>query len=86
MIGVSTDTQATNDRFKASLELPFEVVGDPRGRIAAGYGVRWPLVGLARRVTFVIGTDRRVTDVFKSELSPEAHVSHVCGLLARPEA
>ena len=33
VVGVSQDSQATNDRFRASLGLPFPLVGDPTGTI-----------------------------------------------------
>jgi peroxiredoxin len=57
-------------------------VGDPEGRILRAYEVRWPVLGLARRVTYVIGRDRRVRDAFHSERDPEAHVERACALPA----
>lgn len=65
--------QPTAERFRASLDLPFPLVGDPRGQITRAYGVRWPLVGLARRVSFLIGRDRKVLSALHSERDVEAH-------------
>ena len=47
VIGVSSDTQETNDRFRESLGLPFRLVGDPRARSSApttcaGPSWAWP--------------------------------------------
>jgi thioredoxin-dependent peroxiredoxin len=75
VVGVSADSQQTNDRFRASLDLTYPLVGDPGGRIAAAYGVRWPLIGLARRASFLVGRDGRVRAAFRSELDAEAHVA-----------
>jgi peroxiredoxin len=81
VIGVSADRQERSDAFRESLELPYPVVGDPEGRILKAYGVRWPLIGLARRVTYVIGRDRKVKSAFHSERDVERHVSGACELV-----
>jgi thioredoxin-dependent peroxiredoxin len=75
VVGVSADSQATSDRFRASLELPYPLQGDPGGKIARAYGVRWPVVGLARRASFLVGRDRSIRSAFLSELDAEAHVA-----------
>ena len=82
MIGVSRDPQATSDRFQASLGLPFTLVGDPEERIIKAYGVRWPIVGLTQRVTYVIGRNRKVRLAFHSELDMDAHSAEACRALA----
>ena len=83
MIGVSADSQETQDRFAKSLELPFLLVGDPEGTVRGAYGVKWPLFGLARRVTFVIGKDKRVRLVHKAERDVESHVAQACQLVGK---
>ena len=85
MIGVSRDRQETSDRFRDSLKLPYPLVGDPDGTITRAYKVGWPIVGLARRVTFLVGSDLRIQMVFPSELDPTAHADRVAAFLpARP--
>jgi peroxiredoxin Q/BCP len=79
VIGVSSDTQETNDRFRDSLGLPYPLVGDPTGDILRAYDVRWPLVGIAQRVTYAIGRNRKVLLAFHSELSMKAHAAEACG-------
>lgn len=83
MIGVSADSQETQDKFAKSLELPFALVGDADGKIRSGYGVKWPLFGLARRVTFVIGKDRKIRLVHRAERDVESHVTETCSLLEK---
>jgi peroxiredoxin len=83
VVGVSTDTQDTVDRFRRELDLPFPMVGDPTQEIVRAYGVRWPLVGWARRTSFVIGPDTRVMVAYHSELKPEAHAAQACAVVAR---
>ena len=78
MIGVSADDQATSDRFRASLELPYPLVGDPQGTILRAYQVRWPVIGRARRVTYLVSRGGKVERAFASELDAEAHVAQAC--------
>lgn len=76
---MSPDAQARQDEFHASLGLPFPLVGSPE--VVRAWGVRWPVVGKSRRVSFVIGRDRRVTHRYVSELAPRAHVAEALGAL-----
>lgn len=78
VVGVSTDDQATNDRFRQSLDLPFPLVGDPGGAIVKAYDVRWPLVGFAQRVTYVIEQDGTVTMARHDELRMGRHANAAC--------
>ena len=78
MIGISEDSQETSDAFRKSLDLPYPLVGDEEGRITGAFKVRWPLVGHARRATFVVDPKRRVRMAFWSELNPDQHVAEAC--------
>lgn len=87
VVGVSADSQERADAFRASLQLPFPLVGDPEGAILRAYRVRWPLVGWARRVTFVIGRDGKVQDAHHSERAGKGHVAQACSqLVTEPPA
>ena len=83
MIGVSADKPETAASFRESLDLPYPLVGDPKGDILRAYKVRWPLVGLARRVSYLIGRDRRIESAYHSELHAKAHVAHALEEAAR---
>jgi thioredoxin-dependent peroxiredoxin len=82
---VSRDPQATSDRFRQTLELPFPLVGDTEGRILGAYKVRWPVVGLARRVTYLVDKGRKIKLALHSEFDIGSHVSETCSALARPQ-
>jgi peroxiredoxin Q/BCP len=78
VIGVSRDDQATNDRFRESLGLPYPLVGDPDGQICDGYKVSWPLIGRSKRVTYLIGRDQRVRLAFHDEFKMDEHAAQAC--------
>jgi peroxiredoxin len=62
------------------------VLGDPDGAICKAYGVKWPLIGLARRVTYLIARDRRVRLAFHDERHAEAHAGRACAVALETRA
>ena len=62
----STDTADKNRQFAESLDADYPILSDPDGAVAASYGVRMPIVGVASRWTFYIGQDGRILDIDKS--------------------
>jgi peroxiredoxin len=65
--------------------VAFPLIADPEQRIIKAYDVsRW-LLGFAKRVTYVIGRDRRILGAFHHELSAQKHLDDVCRLLQLPE-
>ena len=73
IIGVSTDEPDTQCRFADELAVQFPMVADRDQRIAKAYGVLWPLVGLARRYTFVVGPDMNIEAIFHHEFDVKQH-------------
>ncbi len=75
IIGVSTQDNPSHVAFAQKHRLPFLLVPDETGSIAKAYRV--PLVlGLARRVTFIIGRDGNVAKVFPN-VTPAGHAAEV---------
>jgi len=60
--GVSVDRSERLAEFAAKYQLPFLLLSDRGGRVAACYGslIDLGLLKLARRNTFLIGTDGRI--------------------------
>ena len=84
VVGVSVDDLEHQNKFAEECSLPFPLVADPGKEIARRYGVLGAF-GLARRVTFVLDKDLRVTDVVESFL-PGPHVQRVRESLLRDSA
>lgn len=78
MVGVSADNQETSERFRADLDLPFPLVGDPDATIISSYGVKWPILKIASRVTFIIERDGTIVAAHKSARDIDAHVRLAC--------
>jgi len=75
VLGVSTDDNASHKAFAEKHSLPFLLLPDEKGSIAAAFGVPLTL-GHAKRVTFVIGKDGKVAKVFP-EVKPKEHAQEV---------
>jgi len=54
VLGVSADGVDSHSAFAARYGLPFPILADPEGKLLRAYGVKWPLLTLAHRVTFII--------------------------------
>jgi peroxiredoxin Q/BCP len=63
ILGVSLDDAESHKKFAANHELPFSLLVDTEGSLAASYGVDTSQ-GYTPRVTFVIGPDGIVRHVF----------------------
>lgn len=73
VVGVSVDELPAQEAFAKKCALPFPLVADPSKAIARAYGVLGPS-GVARRVTFLLGTDGKVVDVVDAG-APDPHVA-----------
>jgi peroxiredoxin len=77
IVGVSTDDAPTQCRFADFMRAPFPLIADPRGEITRAYDVRWPLLNVAKRVTFVIGPSQVILATFHRELQIGKHHDEV---------
>jgi peroxiredoxin len=77
VIGVSTDSLETQCRFGESQAVQFPLVADDRRQICLSYGVSWPVISRARRVTFVVGETGIVEAVFHHEFQVSKHLDGV---------
>jgi thioredoxin-dependent peroxiredoxin len=59
LVGISTDSVQTHQRFAASLGLPFRLLSDPDQRVSKQYSSKDP-DGYNRRTVFVVGPDGKV--------------------------
>ncbi|MFK7985592.1 MAG: peroxiredoxin [Sandaracinaceae bacterium] len=83
VVGVSTDDVGAHSDFAETHALPFPLLADPEGEVLARYGVP-SRMGMAARVTFVIGADGQVARVFEN-VDPAVHVEEVLAALATLE-
>ena len=73
VIGVSSDTIETHQRFSQQCGLPFKLLSDSTKKVRELYGAN-SAFGIAGRVTYVIDTHGIIRFVFSSQLQPTRHV------------
>lgn len=71
VIGVSLDTVESHTKFKQEYKLPFLVLSDHSKEAARAYGVLGVGGLLAKRVTFIINKEGKITHIF-----PKVDVKH----------
>jgi len=82
VLGVSPDSPASHDKFRAKFQLPFTLIADPQHEVAEKYGV-WreksmygrAYMGIAR-TTFVIDARGKIAKVFEA-VKPKGHDQEV---------
>jgi peroxiredoxin Q/BCP len=81
VLGISADSQASHERFKAKYSLPFTLLADPEGTLGGPYGVAKEEKRSYERSTFVIDPDGNVAKIMR-RVSPDSHADEVLGVLA----
>jgi peroxiredoxin Q/BCP len=82
ILGVSADDVASHAAFSKKFSLPFPILADPGHAIIDAYGVKMPVVGVAKRWTFIIGKDGLIQDIVK-DVQASAHDKQVLQLLRK---
>ena len=86
VLGVSTDSAKSHDRFVEKFRLPFTLLADEDKQIVEAYGVWGEKSFMGRkylgthRVTFLIGLDGRIKKIWP-RVKPEEHAQEVLAAL-----
>lgn len=78
VVGVSVDSLESHQAFAEAHQLPFPLLSDADGSLAAKFGV--PVTKVTARQTFVIGKDGVVQKVYRS-VTPTGHAREILGLV-----
>jgi peroxiredoxin Q/BCP len=87
ILGVSTDSQKSHQKFAHKFNLPFLLVVDEAREIVQAYGVWGEKTFMGRkyqgthRVTFLIGADGKILKIWP-QVKPEAHPEEVLVVLS----
>ena len=86
VLGVSTDSAASHDKFAGKYRLPFTLLADEDKQIAQAYGAWGEKTFLGRkyqgmhRVTFLIGPDSKIKKIWPT-VKPAEHAEEVLAAL-----
>jgi thioredoxin-dependent peroxiredoxin len=75
VIGVSSDSEESHQRFASKHRLPFILASDQGGKLRKRYGVEKTMGILPGRVTYVIDKEGTVRSVFSSQSALQKHIT-----------
>ena len=75
--GISRDSIATHERFRQAYKLPFHLLADEQGEVAKLYKAIIPLIGVTRRVTYLLDRDHTIVGVFEKMFGHEEHIQQM---------
>ena len=81
-VGVSFDNASSHQRFIKKHSLNFTLLSDLNGKVAEAYGVRVPKRNLARRVSFLIGSDGKILQILDHR-DPNRHLTEMTAAIER---
>jgi len=84
VIGVSSDSIKSHERFAAKQRLPFLLLSDRDGAVRNLYGVERTLGILPGRVTYVISRGGTVRHVYSSQLRATRHSREALRAVSAP--
>ncbi|MHB8914532.1 MAG: peroxiredoxin [Thiobacillus sp.] len=82
LVGISVDTMEAHARFATKYHLPYPLLADTLGLVAAQYGVliKFGSWKIARRMSFIVAPDGRIAHLF-SHVNPKQHAKDVMLIL-----
>jgi thioredoxin-dependent peroxiredoxin len=83
VIGISTDSAESHERFAARFRLPFVLLSDQGGVVRERYGVTKTLGIFPGRSTFLIDREGIILHIFSSQFLPTKHVTEALSVLKR---
>ena len=84
VIGVSVDPPQRNKDFANELHLTFPILSDESKEVTRQYGVLYPLIRVAKRVTFVIDRQGIVREIKEGgDAADPAKTAQSCSLLPK---
>ena len=83
VVGISSDSVASHDRFASKHRLPMTLLSDADGKVRSAYGVKSTLGLMPGRATFVLDASGVVRHVFVSQLRAGKHVEEALSVVKK---
>jgi thioredoxin-dependent peroxiredoxin len=81
LVGISPQSEDSHQRFAKTYGLQFPLLADPDKKVVRAFGVDGPLGFGVRRVTFLIGPDRRIQNRVVADFLVQSHMDLIARLL-----
>jgi len=82
VVGISGQSVESHRNFAGKYELPYRILSDENNKVKKLLGVPNSFFGMIPgRVTYIVGTDKKIVHVFNSQNKPERHVDEALKVL-----
>ncbi len=85
IVGISRDSVATHQKFIQQHQLPFQLLADEQGKVARLYDAIVPLIGMTKRVTYLLDAQQRITGVYEAMFESAGHIRAMIAKLKVPK-
>lgn len=78
ILGVSVDSVADHKKFAEKYNLPFSLLADPKGKVAAQYDalLNLGIIRFAKRHSFIIDPQGNIAKIYRN-VDPQKHVADI---------
>lgn len=74
VFGISKDSIVSHKKFKEKHQLPFQLLSDTSGKTCKAYKALIPVVGMPKRITYLIDKDQKVQAVYSDLFGAKKHI------------
>ena len=77
ILGISRDSIEKHHKFKKKHNLPFELLADLSGEVAHLYKALMPIIGITKRITYLLDKEHKIAAFYDSQFSYSAHIQNM---------
>jgi peroxiredoxin Q/BCP len=77
VFGISRDNINSHMKFKEQHKLPFELLSDLDGKICKAYDALVPIIGLPKRVTYLLNEHHTIVAVYQDMFGARKHIENM---------
>ncbi len=77
VFGISRDSIKSHLKFKEAHNLPFELLSDPSGKVCKAYDALVPVIGIPKRVTYLLDSDHKILAAYQDMFGARQHIDQM---------
>ncbi len=77
VIGISTDSLGTHQKFKDEYKLPFDLLADTDGKVSKQYKALVPFINISKRTTYLLDKEHIIRGVYNNLFGYETHIKEM---------
>ena len=76
IIGISSDSVSSHQKFKARHHLNFTLLSDPKAKVRKQFGATYFFGLIPARITYIIGKDGKIKQLYKEMFEGKKHAEN----------